>query len=946
MTEPTDAQDPLSALVERCLLRIEDEGSQAVEELCREHPEHATQLRARLQALVQAGFLDFDETPRELPERFGDFVIEGQLGSGGMGVVYLARQRSLDREVALKVVRPEQLFFDKTRDRFQREIDAVARLEHPGIARIFSMGEERGIPYFVMERIAGASLSELIPRLREHPPRTIEGAQLRELLMAKTALAASSTLDSELFEGSWVRCACRIVLQIAQALQHAHERGVLHRDIKPGNVMITPGGRAVLLDFGLAAVEEMHSLTQTGTLLGSVPYMAPEQIAGEDAKIDARTDVYGLGLVLYELLTLQQAFGGGNGEQVRRRILAGELPPPSELNAAIPSDAETICLMAIDRDPERRYADAASFARDLRNFLELRPIAARRPSALHRARQIARRNPARSAALATLLVASLIAALLFAWSERQNSARLRDALDSEKAARLDAEQASQRSSDNFRNATEMVERLLGHFTDSELSLIPAAKSLRRRLLADALALIQELSPEKRDSAMHRVLVASLHARAAVLHTSLAEMSEAQGEIDQAFALLQLAAPGDSSEARRREELARALRIQSLIYGHLRETARSEEAVERAVSLLSAEQRRSEQNTATTISLVEQLDKLANLRRERGEVDSAETLVNKALTLLNGIQEPFPAPALIERARLHSTQARIAHSRRKPAQSYAEFESAARILSSERLRQAELSLSEELLRTRLLGTAYGLLAELERARDRPEDALRFAQLELEHRERLRRQAPNIVGYRSMAASAHARVADMLKACGRLDEAYAALERCCAEFQALLRDHPENRSSRDSAALAFSELGFLSQGAKGEAWLDRSEKLLLELVEQNPAQLSLRDHLGVFLARRARRARGAEDPAAQLDFARRSLELFEQLLAKTGDAQRHGAYAGAVAIELAMAQTQLGDFEPAITTLREARKRYEIPLSELRRKELAPLEGKAGYEALLR
>src|SRR5690606_4632691 len=233
----------------------------------------------------------------------------------------------------------------------------------------------------------------------------------------------------EVFSGTYVQMCCRIALRLARTLAHAHERGLVHRDVKPGNVMIDRLGRVLLLDFGLAraAATEADGLTRTGAVVGSLAYMAPEQMRGE-TDIDVRADVYGVGVTLYELLTHRAAFRADTQEDLRAKVLAGSPPPPSQLNPALPRDAETICLRAMAPEKNRRYASAAELADDLQRFLELRPIRARRSGIAYRIRRWTQRHPARATALVAIALAATGGPLALAVQERRSRTRIEEAL--------------------------------------------------------------------------------------------------------------------------------------------------------------------------------------------------------------------------------------------------------------------------------------------------------------------------------------------------------------------------------------------------------------------------------------------------------------------------------------------------------------------------------------
>jgi serine/threonine protein kinase len=325
--------------------------------------------------------------------QIGDFIIERRVGAGGMGIVYQARQLSLDRTVALKVL-GTALSREPEIARFRREAQAVARLNHPGIASVYFIGQDGQVCYLAMEFIDGMSLRKLIDRLvvTKDPRVPIEatvGQMADDLADAPVIRFDQTTMtyvpslgpdevgaeDGRLSRvatrliGSRVyinRC-CEIVRDAALALAHAHERGVVHRDIKPENLMLDRRLHVHLVDFGIARFFEDMTVTHTGQLVGTPMYMSPEQVTGR-LEVDHRTDIYSLGLVLYELLTLRRPIRSPTREGILRQIVTKSLAPVSGGNRAIPRDLEAVVHKAAARDPDDRYPSAAEFASDLDRF--------------------------------------------------------------------------------------------------------------------------------------------------------------------------------------------------------------------------------------------------------------------------------------------------------------------------------------------------------------------------------------------------------------------------------------------------------------------------------------------------------------------------------------------------------------------------------------------------
>jgi serine/threonine protein kinase/cytochrome c-type biogenesis protein CcmH/NrfG len=309
---------------------------------------------------------------------FGDYELLEEIGRGGQGVVYRARQKSLNRTVALKVIGLGHWATEAHLKRFRREAEAAARLEHPGIVPIHEVGERDGSCYFSMKFIEGGQLDEVVRRT----PMSI-------------------------------RQAAELIAKVARTVHYAHEHGILHRDIKPGNILVDQKGEPHLTDFGLARLVETEStVTRTKEVLGTPSYMAPEQAVGETAKLTSATDVYGLGAVFYQLLTGQPPFAGGTTYETVRLLLETEPRPPRLLNPKIDRDLSTICLKCLEKDPQRRYPAAAGLAEDLEHWLKHEPIRAKRSGFFTHTRKWVRRKPA----IAALIASSLALAAAVGWN--------------------------------------------------------------------------------------------------------------------------------------------------------------------------------------------------------------------------------------------------------------------------------------------------------------------------------------------------------------------------------------------------------------------------------------------------------------------------------------------------------------------------------------------------
>ncbi len=342
--------------------------------------------------------------------RLGDFHIERRLGCGGMGVVYQAHQISLNRRVALKVLPSALVGNNSAIERFHREARAAARLRHPNIVTIHAEGIEQGVCYFAMEMVDGPTLDEVIDELRSVAANE-KGTDVDHIepIRATPCMLRDCRTSREYFHG-----VARLLAEVADALAYAHDEGIIHRDVKPSNLMLAPDGRLVLLDFGIARICQEQEMTAAGAFVGTPRYMSPEQIRSETPGPDQRSDVYALGATMYELLTLRPLFDGRNREEVIGQILSAEPVRPRQIDRDIPVDLETICLKATEKEPLSRYETAADMAEDLRRYLAGHVVRARLPGATDRLVKLIRRRKT-AAILALCLLIATAFALTIAW---------------------------------------------------------------------------------------------------------------------------------------------------------------------------------------------------------------------------------------------------------------------------------------------------------------------------------------------------------------------------------------------------------------------------------------------------------------------------------------------------------------------------------------------------
>jgi serine/threonine protein kinase len=448
--------------------------------------------------------------------QLGDFHLLREIGRGGMGVVYEAEQISLRRRVALKVLPFASALDPRQLQRFKNEALAAAHLRHENIVPVYTVGEERGVHYYAMQFIEGRSLAHLIAELRAQAAERTNQSTAGHTNAATRSTGLVAALSSDRSSGGrryydWVASQGR---QAALALEHAHAVGVVHRDVKPANLLLDPTGQLWVTDFGLAQVSGDAGLTVTGEMLGTLRYASPEQVLARQGVVDHRSDVYSLGATLYELLTLRPLFEGRDRNELLRQIADEEPRSPRTLHAFVPRELETVVLKALAKDPADRYFTARALADDLQRFLDNRPVLARRPTAAERLRKLVRRHPSLVAAGVALLVllsaGSLLSAILIRGEQERTRAEQRNAEEAYRRERQRAEEAEAR----FRLARRSADEML-RISQEELADRPGLEGPRKRLLGAVLAYYQEFLDQRRDDPAAR-----------------ADLLEAKGRVEQ------------------------------------------------------------------------------------------------------------------------------------------------------------------------------------------------------------------------------------------------------------------------------------------------------------------------------------------------------------------------------------------------------------------------------
>ena len=613
MADTERRRDPLEVLAAEYMDRLRQGQAPSVSEYAAQHPELAEEIQdlfptiavtERLKARQARSSGGRAALGAARPERLGDFQLIREIGRGGMGVVFEAEQESLRRRVAVKVLPRQALLDEKHLKRFQAEARIAANLHHTNIVEVFGVGEQDGFHYYVMQYIRGAGLDAVIPLLAKctRNQQTIEPqanatpasihnsesaiaeAAVRQLLGEEAGLLP----DGRLGRRYWQSVA-RIGLQAANALNYAHSQGTLHRDIKPANLLLDPQGTVWLADFGLAKAAQSEDLSLSNDVVGTLRYMAPEQFHGQT---DHRSDIYSLGLTLYELLILRSAYEETEPSRLIQRITQGPPPAPGSINSEIPRDLETIILKAISHEAGQRYQSAELMADDLRCFLEDRPIHARRVSPVERLGRWCRRNKR----LASLTGISLFLLVLVAVVASIGYVRTTNALHGEALQRTKAET-------NAGLAIEALDQMFEQLSPTRMLILPqrgargeSADAPTSPILSrEAAALLERMLPfydrlaqQTGNDNQLRARTADANRRVGAIRQRLGQLEESVKAYRRALALYQEAGAGSPSNPKLKLEVAQIENELGRLYTARQQVAEARQSHLAALALLQSD----------------------------------------------------------------------------------------------------------------------------------------------------------------------------------------------------------------------------------------------------------------------------------------------------------------------------------------------------------------------
>ena len=913
-------------------------------------PEHAETLRqvlSSLEALQLHG--DGEESAAEtLSGCLGDFRIVREVGRGGMGIVYEAEQISLGRRVALKVLPFAAALDAKQLQRFRNEAHAAACLHHQNIVPVYSVGYERGVHYYAMQFIDGRTVAEMIHDLRRDTGRqqsAASGSAIPDAIQAAdqpTIDAAVATTQKSTIDPDFYRTVARLGVQAAEALEHAHQLGVVHRDVKPANLLVDPAGNLWITDFGLARAHGDPALTMTGDLVGTLRYMSPEQALTQRGPVDHRSDIYSLGVTLYELLALAPVFDGKDRHQLLRQIADQRPRPPRQLNPAVPAELETIVLKAMAPSPDERYASAQELADDLERFLYDRPILAKRPGLWQRARSWRRRHriavayATASAAIVVLGGSALLA--LSAVRLAREEAQTRAALALAEHRRDLVEQQRDRGDANFQKALQAFDSMLNR------RLAQARTELARRaVLEDALRFYEDLTRSHEQDERTRYESGWAYARMGTVYSQLGRPADAERAQRQGLALLDAVAAEAPAVPRYRSELAGCCAglgdLVRLIRGQYVE---AEALLRRAVSLSEQLVAEAPANRAYRAQHASALQRLGYLQGMRGQSAAGIEMLRRGQGLLEVLaSEESPNAYRLERAGGANSLGLMLRLGGRPADAVAAHRQAVSLLSAGPGIAAVDPTDAELARTYAhLGFA---LAQLGR-RDEAEQAIRKA---LAGREALLAASPLAAADRQETALIYTSLAALLQAGERLPEAEQAYRRAVAALQTLAAQFPGQADFRRNLGLTRYALGALlhDSGRRSEAaeMFAGGAAAFAEALALTPESPEANNNFAWCLATCPSGAH--RDAARAVALARRAVELAPEqggswntlgvALYRTGDDRSAvGALDKSMSLRrggdpfdwlfLAMAHRQLGN-------LPEARRWYEQSLKWLEQKQ---------------
>jgi serine/threonine protein kinase/tetratricopeptide (TPR) repeat protein len=788
--------------------------------------------------------LDGDQ--QNAPGRLGDFLLQREVGRGGMGIVYEAHQISLGRRVAVKVLPLVAALNANQLQRFKQEAAAAAQLQHPNIVPVYAVGSEGGIHFYAMQFIEGQSLAGLISDLSQErrlkvceqmgtgsgQARNNNGNFQAEAVPAPVlsqtlsgqwnhgkngpapalsgdrdsaeSLATQPRSSDDCHHASFFRWVARLGIQAALALEHAHQLGVVHRDIKPANLLLDSSGKVWISDFGLARSGTSPGLTHSGDLIGTLRYMSPEQASARRGLADQRTDVYSLGATLYELLTLEQAFPGDDPQLVLRQLAVEEPPRPRSKNRAIPLDLETIVQKAMAKAPDERYGTAAEFAEDLERYLGDLPIQAKRPGPVQRLRKWARRHR-------TWVTAGIAALLVTLVALAVSTALIWNANDRQKAALKDAQEAERHAKQNLDWAVGALDDLLS-LTETmapQSSLDPVAQQQLQGSLQKVLTGYEKFAAENKLEPGERRLKALAYRRVGDIHQRLVRHVEAENAYRNASQQLQQLATEFPKQGEYRHDLALCSRNLGRLLRVLGRFEEADRTLGQARTLLEELVKEDPASAEYSRDLASCYHDIGMSLQECGRLADAQRIYRQGLQLTSREMSGRAADPVTQYVRASNLQdlgvALMAMGQLSEAEEY--------LRETLRLRLQQVKQSPEDREYRYqLAAAYRNLAYLLSRTKRAGEAIDVVREGLAILEVLIKECPTVPNFQRELAIDHVYLASLHTSAGRTADADKAYLQAIALLRQLVHDHPAVPAHRHLLAIVLNNRGPSLMSAK--------------------------------------------------------------------------------------------------------------------------------------
>lgn len=862
----------LTEILDQYLSSLDDGVPPPREALLLEHADLAGPLAAYLDSLdelhnVAAGFACADEadvepavTATRDEKRLGDFRLLREIGHGGMGVVYEAHQISLDRRVAVKVLPFAAVLDSKQIARFKNEAQAAAQLDHPNIVSVYAVGSDRGVHFFAMQLIDGQPLDRAIEELREHSGHATSPSDSADT-SSDSEIENGSTNRSFLTEispdrSSYFRTVMGLGIQAAEALHAAHEYGVVHRDVKPSNLLLDGDGKLWVTDFGLARCQSEKALTQTGDLVGTLRYMSPEQTLGQSALVDQRTDIYSLGATLYELLTLEPAFPGDDGPDLLRRLAEQDPRPLRDLQPRIPVDLQTVIHKAMARRREDRYTTAQEFADDLQRVLDGKPTIAKPPTIADRLAKWTRRHQG--------LVVSAAAVCLVAAVGLATSTVLVTGL------KVRAEQSEQSATQRFQKAQDVVEHL-GLKLSGQLADIPGADRVRKELLLVTLQYYKDFVEEAKNDPALRGDLALTYETIATLTEGIGSTEEAIQSHEKAVALFEQLVDDDASNPEYRARLARCHNNLASLLARSGSADDARRAHDEAIRLQSELTESFPKDGQYTSDLARSYGNLGMLQSETGDLEAAEVSFRQAIRLQEQLLETdSEAPEYLQELAASYNNLSTLYLEEQPGQAAELYEKALKYQQKAAAAQpSELQYRSDLALTHNnLGSAYSRTKQLAQAAGAYQRAIDI-QYELVN------AAPSQNSYQRDLAVSFNNLGLVQNELRRVVEAAESFRRALTLQERLILQDPSDVDLLSSLGSIYNNLGFVSEELKEFADAGSHYRNAIEYQRRAHAGAPDISRYGEFLSKhyhnygRVMRRLGRPDEAVRVALARREL-----------------------------------------------------------------------------